>query len=146
MLITALKISVTCEGRYFVVFLYHIRLLLHFTDGHEINFSFFLHQSLYTFSRGIQSASKKDETSIFYHSLIKILVVYELGQRKYTWEEFLAKNFPQEENQIKGRQQIISPHFKKSDKETEVPPDFVSKKENVIFQNLHLANWNIKFC
>lgn len=58
-----------------IVFLYHVTIILHFTDGLEINFSFFLHQILYKVAKGLQSASKKAETSLCHHSLIKKVVV-----------------------------------------------------------------------
>jgi len=37
-MITSLQRFVTCEGRYAVTFIYHLRLLLHFEGGPEIDF------------------------------------------------------------------------------------------------------------
>ena len=43
----------TCKGRYVAIFLYHIRLLLHFSDRREIFFPFFIRRSLYKVVQGI---------------------------------------------------------------------------------------------
>jgi hypothetical protein len=64
----------TCEGRYGVTFLYHLRLLLHFEDGLQINFPYFLWMSLGKMVRGVRSSSKKPETSLYHHGIIKLLV------------------------------------------------------------------------
>jgi hypothetical protein len=68
----------TCEGRYAITFLYHLRLLLHFEGGPQIDFPHFLWMSLNKMVRGVKSSSKKPETSLYHHGLMKLLVVHEL--------------------------------------------------------------------
>jgi hypothetical protein len=77
-MLVSLQIFLTCEGRYAITFLYHLRLLFHFEDGPKINFPYFLWMSLSKMARGVKSASKKLETSLYHHGLMKLLVVYEL--------------------------------------------------------------------
>jgi hypothetical protein len=77
-MITSLQRFVTCEGRYAVTFIYHLRLLLHFEGGPEINFPYFLWMILNKMVRGVKSISKVEKTSIYYQGLIKILVLNEL--------------------------------------------------------------------
>lgn len=101
-LISALQRIVTCEGRYVIVFLYHIRLLLHFSDGREVNFPFFLRISFYKVVRGVQSTIKNLENSVCHHSLIKMLVVHELSRRKKSWEDFLWKVFYKKKTKSKA--------------------------------------------
>jgi hypothetical protein len=68
----------TYEGRYAVTFLYHLRLLLHFEGGPQIYFPHFPWMSLNKMVRGVKYASKKPETSLYHHGLMKLLVVHEL--------------------------------------------------------------------
>jgi hypothetical protein len=49
-LILILKQFITCEGRYGLVFLYHIRLLMLFL-GFKLNMPFYLLMSLYKMSK-----------------------------------------------------------------------------------------------
>jgi hypothetical protein len=49
-LLAVLRQFVTCECRYGLVFLYHIRLLMHFI-GFQLNMSFYLLRSLYKMSK-----------------------------------------------------------------------------------------------
>jgi hypothetical protein len=48
-LLAVLRQFVTCEDHYGLVFLYHIRLLMHFI-GFQLNMSFYLLRSLYKMS------------------------------------------------------------------------------------------------
>lgn len=106
-LVTILQRFITCEGRYAVALLYHIRLLLHFSRDRRINIPHFLWLSLHNMARGVQFESKNSETSIYHHSLIKIIIVTELSKRRRTWEDFLIENFHGEMMQFKGRQRLI---------------------------------------
>jgi hypothetical protein len=49
-LLAVLRQFVTCEGRFGLVFLYHIRLLMHFI-GFQLNMSFYLLRSLYKMAK-----------------------------------------------------------------------------------------------
>jgi hypothetical protein len=52
-LLLILKQFVTCEGRYGLVFLYHIRLLMHFI-GFDLDMPFYLLRSLYKCPKDIK--------------------------------------------------------------------------------------------
>jgi hypothetical protein len=51
-MLVILQIFLTCEGRYAITFLYHLRLLLHFEGGPKMNFPYFLWMSLSKMARG----------------------------------------------------------------------------------------------
>jgi hypothetical protein len=77
-MINSLQQFVTCEGRYDVTFIYHLRLLFHFEGGPEIDFPYFLWVSLNKMVRGVKSISKVEKTRIYHQGLIKMLVLHEL--------------------------------------------------------------------
>jgi hypothetical protein len=83
---------VTCEGRYGLVFYYHLRLLLHFFKGHELNMPFFLHNSLNKMKFTIQKSSHKLESSLYHYGLVKMLIMARLQQMGDTWDDFLQRN------------------------------------------------------
>jgi len=74
-----------------MVYLYHIRLLLHFTRLRTLNISHFLHKSIGNMADKIQGNPKQFESNLFHCALIKLLIVKELKKRKRTWESFLEK-------------------------------------------------------
>jgi hypothetical protein len=96
-LLISLKRFLTCEGRYDVTFLYHLRLLLHFEGWPQIDFPYFLRISLSKMVRGIKSAYKKLETSIYHHGLMNLVVVHELRKRGNSWKKLLTHYFSQED-------------------------------------------------
>jgi hypothetical protein len=77
-LLLILKQFVTYEGHYGLVFLYHIRLLMHFI-GFQLNMPFYLLRSLYKMSKRYKRQSV--DSSLFHHGLIKILLIHHLS----TW-------------------------------------------------------------
>jgi hypothetical protein len=90
-LVLILKQFVTCEGRYGLVFLYHIRLLMIFI-GFELNMPFYLLMSLYKMSKRYKRQSINSLSSLFHHRLVKILLVSHLSQIGDSWEGFLIRN------------------------------------------------------
>jgi hypothetical protein len=96
-MLVSLQIFLTCEGRYAITFLYHLRLLLHFEGGPKMNFPYFLWMSLSKMARGVRSTSKKIETSLYHHGLMKLLVVSELKKRGSRWKQFITRDFTLEE-------------------------------------------------
>jgi hypothetical protein len=52
--------------------------------------------SLNNMVRGVKSASKKLETSLYHHGMMKILVVHELRKWDISWKKFLTENFSHE--------------------------------------------------
>lgn len=96
-LLTMIQCFLTYEGRYAIVFLYHIRLLKHFTEEYLINIPHFLKLSPHKMARGVKSKGKKPNTFLYFHNLIKILIVAKLTKRKNSCEDFLIENFLGEE-------------------------------------------------
>jgi len=81
----------TCEGMFNMVYLYHVRLLLHFACKKTLNIPYFLYRSMGKMEDKIHANPKKYESSLFHCALIKLLIAKELRKRKRTWESFLEK-------------------------------------------------------
>jgi hypothetical protein len=90
-LLLILKQFITCEGRYGLVFLYHIRLLMLFL-GFKLNMPFYLLMSLHKMSKRYKKQSLNPLSSLFHHGLIRILLLSHLSQIGDTWENFLCRN------------------------------------------------------
>jgi hypothetical protein len=88
-LLMLVKQFVTCEGRYGLVFLYHLRLLMIFI-GYPLNMPFYFQRSLYKMSKRFKR--QKADSSLFHHGLIKLIVVYHLSLHGDSWRAFLARN------------------------------------------------------
>jgi hypothetical protein len=80
----------TCEGRFNMVYQYHIRLLMHFTGKEPLNLPFYLFRSLGKMSDRVQAKSKQVDTSVFHSGLIKMLVLEELKKTNTDWDAFLV--------------------------------------------------------
>jgi hypothetical protein len=88
-LLSVLKQFITYEGRYGMVFLYHVQLLMH-SIGFHLNMPFYLLRSLYKMSKIYKK--KILDSSLFHHGLIKILLVYRLETLGDDWDRFLSRN------------------------------------------------------
>jgi hypothetical protein len=88
-LLMIIKQFVTCEGRYGLVFLYHLRLLMIFI-GYPLNMPFYFHRSLYKMSKKYKR--HKADNNLFHHGLIKLIVVYHLSLLGDSWKAFIARN------------------------------------------------------
>lgn len=75
-LLAIVKQFVTCECRYGLVFLYHLQLLMNFID-YPLNMPHYLLRSLYKMSKRFKC--EKDDSSLFHHCLIKVLIVHRLS-------------------------------------------------------------------
>jgi hypothetical protein len=118
-LILILKQFITCEGRYGLVFLYHIRLLMLFI-GFELNMSFYLLMSLYKMSKRYKRQSMNSLSSLFHHGLIKILLISHLSQIGDNWESFLSRNgFTQVDNTV-NPPLIVNPNLDRPVTESQV--------------------------
>jgi hypothetical protein len=80
---------VTCEGRYGLVFLYHLRLLMIFI-GYPLNMPFYFHRSLYKMSKRYKR--QQADNNLFHHGLIKLIVVYHLSLHGDSSKDFIARN------------------------------------------------------
>jgi hypothetical protein len=82
----------TCEGRFNMVYQYHIVLLLHFTGKEAMNLTFYLFRSIGKMANKVHAKSKKVDTSVFHSGLIKMLVMEELRKTTTDWETFLTSS------------------------------------------------------
>jgi hypothetical protein len=88
-LLTIVKQFVTSEGRYGLVFLYHLRLLMNFI-GYPLNMPHYLLRSLYKMSKRFKR--EKAYSSLFHHYLIKLIVVHHSSLSGDCWQVFLSRN------------------------------------------------------
>jgi hypothetical protein len=88
-LLAIIKQFVTCEGRYGLVFLYHLRLLMNFI-GYPLNMPHYLLRSLYKMYKRFKR--EKADRILFHHGLIKVLVVHHLSLSGDSWQAFLTRN------------------------------------------------------
>jgi len=79
----------TCEGRYGLVFLYHLRLLMNFI-GYPLNMHFYFQRSLYKMSKRFKR--EKADSILFHHGLIKLIVTHQLSLHGDSWWAFIARN------------------------------------------------------
>ena len=68
----------TYDGRFNMVYQYHIRMLLHFKGKEPMNLPFYIFRSIGKMFDKVQSKSKKVDTSVFHSGLIKMLVMEDL--------------------------------------------------------------------
>jgi hypothetical protein len=88
-LLMVVKQFVTCEGRYGLVFLYHLRLLMNFM-GYPLNMPFYFQRSLYKMSKRFKR--EKADSSLFHHGLIRLIVVHHLNLHGDSWQDFISRN------------------------------------------------------
>lgn len=91
-LLFILQKKITCEGRYAIVFLYHIRLLLHFSQDQKLKFPYYLWKSLQKMPHRDQKNFRNPYNSLYHYVLIKLLLEYELNLRHDSWSDFLRCN------------------------------------------------------
>ena len=81
----------TCEGRFSRVYSYHIRLLMHFTKTKLLHFPYYLCKSIEKISSIMQKRPPSQQmSSLFHHSLIKVIVSHQLEQQGIPWEVFIT--------------------------------------------------------
>jgi hypothetical protein len=83
------KQFVTCEGRYGLVFLYHLQMLMNFMR-YPLNMSFYFQRSLYKMAKRFKR--EKDDSSLFHHGLIRLIVVHHLNLHGHSWQDFISRN------------------------------------------------------
>jgi hypothetical protein len=77
---------ITCEGRFSLVYLYHIRLLIHINGDYPLNLPYFLLKSLSKMSKRVQSHPATTKGSLFHQGLIRTLVVFSLNEVHKSWD------------------------------------------------------------
>jgi hypothetical protein len=80
----------TCEGKFNMIYQYHIRLLLHFTGKDLMNMPYYLFISMGNMVDRVQAKSKVVDTSVFHSGLIRMLVMDELKKITLYWEQFIV--------------------------------------------------------
>jgi hypothetical protein len=77
---------ITCEGRFSLVYLYHIRLLIHINGDYPLNLPYFLLKSLSKMSKRVQSHPTTAKGSLFHQGLIKTLIISSLNEVQRPWD------------------------------------------------------------
>jgi hypothetical protein len=77
---------ITCEGRFSIIYLYHIKLLQHLKGDCEINMPYFLLQILSKMAKVVQKQGKNTEKSLYHYGFIKMIIIYELQKKILTWQ------------------------------------------------------------
>jgi hypothetical protein len=87
-----LKRSITCEGRYSMVFLFHLRFMLHLAGIKRMNLPYYFLRDLNKMAIKVQENAKTPPHRIYHQGLIKVLVKAELGKLQKTWDKFLIQS------------------------------------------------------
>jgi len=69
---------ITCEGRYRIMFFYHIKTLMHLRGDCVIILPYFLLQSLTKMSKIVQKQRSNMDRSLYHFGLVKTLIKFEL--------------------------------------------------------------------
>jgi hypothetical protein len=80
-MLKVIQIYFTCEGRFNMIYQYHIRLLLHFIGKYLMNIPFYLFRSMGKMVDRVQAKSKVMDTSVFHSGLIRMILVEELKKK-----------------------------------------------------------------
>jgi hypothetical protein len=104
-LLMLVKQFVTCEGRYRLVFLYHLWLLMNFI-GYPLNMPFYFQHSLYKMSKRFKR--EKADSSLFHHGLIKLIIFYHLILHGDSWRDFVARNGFDDTNPVQVDKPVVS--------------------------------------
>jgi hypothetical protein len=96
---------ITCEGRFSLVYIYHIRILMHLNGDYPLNLPYFLLKGLTKMSKKVQSISTNAKGSLFHQVLIKTLVMSALNELQNPWNWLVQslKPITQSNKQKKGR-------------------------------------------
>jgi hypothetical protein len=88
-LLAVVKQFITCEGRFRIVFLYHLRLLLSLI-GFSLNMPYYLLISLYKIGKRFRKP--RLYLSLFHHGLVKIILMHQLQSQNDFWDAFISQN------------------------------------------------------
>jgi hypothetical protein len=96
---------ITCDGRYDVMRLRHLKLLASLKHKLVVNFSFFLNGMLHEVVARTHKA-KDPVTIISHHGLVKLIVNRALSQTQITWGDLIDADRPLQIEQPKIHQEI----------------------------------------
>jgi hypothetical protein len=71
---------ITCESRFSLLYIYHIRILMNLNGDYPLNIPYFLLKRLTKMSKRVQSLSTNAKSSLFHQVLIKTLVMSALRE------------------------------------------------------------------
>ena len=126
---------ITCEGRYGTFYVYHIRLIMHFLEE-ELNFPYFLLQSLKKMASCVQRRVQFLETTLYHHGLVKILIEHHLAKTKDTWDNFLVRNHFEEPKEPSPEQQPTRRSRKWRASKIEIDKTIQESSEEIISEKL----------
>lgn len=72
--IKLVKIFLTCERRYIVVFLYYLKFLFHFAGMRTLNMPYFILKSLTKMAVRTQTHQEELEYTLYHQAIVKVLV------------------------------------------------------------------------
>jgi hypothetical protein len=104
-LLMIIKQFVTCEGRYGLVFLHHLRFLMVFM-GYQLNMPYYLHRSLFKMSKKYKR--NQADSSLFHYGLVKLIVVCHLSLHGDCWSNFVARNRFEDSNPTQVDKPVVS--------------------------------------
>ena len=81
----------TCEGRFHVAHLLHMRFLCHIFGYKSLNLPYFLHTNLLKMLKKIQAKLDSPPHLIYHSGLIKILVKSTLDRKYKSWDRFIIE-------------------------------------------------------
>jgi hypothetical protein len=87
-----LKIFITCEGRYSILFIFHLQFLLHLTRIKRMNLPYYFSGDLKKMDMTVQANPKIHPHRIYHHGLIKVIVKGKLGKLQNTWDQYLNQS------------------------------------------------------
>jgi len=71
---------ITCKGRFSLVYIYHIRILIHLNGDYPLNIPYFLLKIFTKMSKRVWSLYTNAKSSLFHQVQIKTLVMYSLSE------------------------------------------------------------------
>ena len=81
---------ISCEGRFALVFLYHLWLLAHLVKDDRLSLPFYFLRSLTKMASNFKGSGETIDTYLFHQGLIKILIMHELQRMGRSWDQFLC--------------------------------------------------------
>ena len=80
---------ITCEGRFALIFIYHLRLLSHLVKDQRLSLPFYFLKILTKMASKCKGLGEIADTYFFHHGLIKMLITHELQKVARSWNQFL---------------------------------------------------------
>ena len=80
---------ITCEGRFALIFLYHLCLLSHLVDDQKISLPYYFHKSLVKMATKCRNPGIILDSYLFHHGLVKLHVLHALRKMRRSWDQFL---------------------------------------------------------